>query len=121
MVASRRQKWDVDLKFEFEFKKKPQSVDRTKRPRSCVGSEPPCQKRQLHQETARDHTKRRGKGKTEKEWGSGRIRQRGEKGSGYIAIAPKRSHRRVRVKKFVEEKDGGASPKRGRGAVAEVG
>ena len=30
----------ADLKFEFEFKKKPQSVDRTKRPRSCVGSEP---------------------------------------------------------------------------------
>ena len=32
--------WGADLKFEFEFKKKPQSVDRTKRPRSCVGSEP---------------------------------------------------------------------------------
>jgi hypothetical protein len=29
-----------DLKFEFEFKKKPQSIDCTKPPRSCVGSEP---------------------------------------------------------------------------------
>jgi hypothetical protein len=30
----------ADLKFEIEFKKRPQSVDRTKPPRSCVGSEP---------------------------------------------------------------------------------
>ncbi len=40
---------DLIFEFEFAFKKKPQSIDTTKPPRSCVGSELACQKRQLLQ------------------------------------------------------------------------